>query len=403
MAADQPKLRRVIGLKGLTLYGVGVTLGAGIYALIGEVAGAAGGLAPFGFLLAGVLAAFTGLSYAELGSRYPESAGEAAYVARGFNRNWATALAGWGVAISGTVSSAAILNSFVDYLHRLVPSVPGWAAILSVLLLVTLAAIWGVKESVWAAAAITLVEAAGLVLIIAVALPDAIAAPAPPMPEAPISGLFAASLLAFFAFIGFEDMANMAEETVEPQKTLPRAILITLCVSALIYLAVAWVSIRVVPPEVLAAEEGALAAVFEQATGLSGMGIAYIALFALVSGALVQILMASRVLYGLSRRNLAPSAFRLVDAQSRTPRIATVAVALAIAVLALAAPMGELAKATSGVTLMVFALVNAALLAIRMRLGDPPGGCFKAPLWAPVLGVTASLAVAAGWVLTSFF
>lgn len=394
------QLNRVIGLPGLCLYGIGVTLGAGIYALVGEIAGLAGLYAPWAFILAGTLAAFTGLSYAELGSRYPESAGEAAYLAHGFKRRWLTAAAGYGVALSGSISSAVVLHGFAGYLGELAP-VPGWIAILGALVVLVLVASWGVRESIWIAGIITLVEAGGLIAIVAVAAPGAIAAPPPDFGPVPWSGLFAASVMAFFAFIGFEDIANMAEEVKRPRRTLPLAILVTLSVSSVIYLAVAWVAVRALPPETLASEGGPLAAVFEQATGLSGDGIAVIALLAMVNGALVQIVMVARVLYGLSKRGLAPAALSTVHPRRRTPVLATFVAGSAIAIFAMSGALGPLAIAASTVTLLVFSLVNAALLALRLRREPGAPESFSVPIWVPAVGLTASLAVAVGTMLTS--
>lgn len=394
------KLNRVIGLFGLTLYGVGVTLGAGIYALVGEMAGVAGVYAPLAFLLAGVLAGLTGISYADLGSRYPESAGEAAYVANAFHSRWVSAIAGYGVALSGSISAAVVLHGFAGYVGELVDVAP-WLAMTGALAILVVIAAWGVRESIWMAGAITLIEGAGLLLIIAVAAPDAVSAPPPSAPDSiPWSGVFAASVMAFFAFIGFEDIVNMAEETKAPKRTLPLAILITLSVSAVLYVAVSWVSVRAVDPAVLSEHGGPLAAVFEQATGLPGAPIALIAVLAMVNGALVQVIMASRVLYGLARRGLAWKAFATVHPRRQTPVFATAAAGLLIWFLAISGALGSLATAASTVTLLVFALVNAALLAVRRRRAPEPA--FKAPLWVPVLGVIANLAVVAGVIAGAF-
>jgi len=396
-------LNRVIGPTGLILYGVGVTLGAGIYALVGEMAGVAGFWAPIAFLLAGALAALTGLSYAELGSRYPESAGEAAYIDHAFSRRSISALAGYGVMLSGMTSAAVVLHGFAGYVGE-ISSIPPWFAIVGALVVLTLVAIWGVRESIWLAGAITLIEAIGLIIIVVVASPDALASPVPFIPSGPIpwTGLFAASVMAFFAFIGFEDIANMAEEVKRPRHTLPLAILVTLAVSSIFYVAVAWVAVRAMPPELLAEEGGPLAAVFEHATGRSGASIAWIAMLAMVNGALVQIIMASRVLYGLAKRGMAPIRFSDIHKSRKTPVQATLVVGLIIGALALFGALGKLAIAASTVTLLVFTLVNAALLALRFRgeVGHPDG--FKAPIWAPVLGVIASLAVAIGAIGAAF-
>jgi APA family basic amino acid/polyamine antiporter len=391
------KLKRVIGPVELILYGVGVTLGAGIYALVGEIAGVAGGYAPLAFVLAGALAALTGLSYAELASRYPESAGEAAYVGRAFNRRLLTGIAGYGVVLSGATSAAVVLHGFAGYVSA-ISSIPPWISIIGALVCLTLIAVWGVKESIWVAGIITVIEAVGLLVIIAVAAPDAFASPAPIIPVGPVpwAGLFAASMMAFFAFIGFEDIANMAEEVKRPHRTLPLAILVTLGVSTVFYIAVAWVAVRAMPPELLAQEGGPLAALYERVTGRSGAGIAYVALLAMVNGALVQMIMAARVLYGLSKRGLAPASFACIHRHRQTPLVATGVASVVIATLALSGVLSQLAVLASTVTLLVFGLVNAALLALRWR-GEPARqDGFSAPIWAPALGFFASLAFALG-------
>lgn len=397
------KLKRVIGPIELVLYGLGVTLGAGIYALVGEMAGVAGVYTPLAFLFAGALAGLTALSYAELGSRYPESAGEAAYVSRAFDRRALTATAGYGVILSGTTSAAVVLHGFAGYVSELA-NIPSWISMVGAFAVLSLIAIWGIKESIWVAGAITIVEALGLLVIIFVAAPGAIAAPAPIIPDIaiPWTGLFAASVMAFFAFIGFEDIANMAEEVKRPRHTLPLAILVTLTVSALFYCAIAWVAVRTISPDMLAQADGPLAALFEQATGRSGAAIAYVALLAMVNGALVQIIMAARLLYGLSKRGLAPRAFGTIHPKRNTPFIATGVAALLVAALALSGVLGQLAILASTVTLLVFALVNAALLALRMRSEPSRDDAFRAPIWAPALGLVASIAVAIGAIVTAF-
>ncbi|WP_421786212.1 APC family permease [Hyphobacterium sp.] len=397
------RLKRAVGLTGLTLYGLGVTLGAGIYALIGEMSGAAGLYAPLAFLFAGGLAAFTGLSYAELASRYPEAAGEAAYVDHAFSRRAITALAGYGVVLSGSISAAVVLHGFAGYFSAL-SALPSWIAVFAVIAGLVAIVAWGVELSIWVAGAITVTEAAGLLMIIAVATPDAVTMP-PPAPDAvgiPWAGIFAATVMAFFAFIGFEDIVNMAEETRAARRTVPLAILLTLSISAVLYAAVSFVAVRAVDPAQLAEESGPLAAVFESATGLSGTPIALIAVLAMLNGALVQLMMASRVFYGLARRGLAPAPLARVHRVRRTPVRATLLAGTLVAALTLAGGLGPLAIAASTVTLLVFSLVNAALIAVRWR--DPECGKagFQAPVWAPYLGVATSLAAVAGVAVQTF-
>ena len=407
-------LHRVIGPVGLTLYGVGVTLGAGIYALIGEMAGVAGMHVPLAFLFAGFLAGLTGLSYAELGSRYPESAGEAVYVQQGFRLKHLTSMAGYGVALSGCISAAVVLHGFAGYLHDYV-DLPDIAVMAMVLVALTGVALWGVRESVWLAALITLAEGFGLVLILGVAAPDALAYEAPPFAARndglaawPWAGLLAASVMAFFAFIGFEDIVNLAEEVKDPQRSLPIAILATLGISAVFYMAVSWVAVRVVSPQELAESSGPLVTVFQAATGRPGHILAAIALVAMINGALVQVLMASRVLYGLGKRGPGPAWLAFVSPSRKTPLWSTLIVAGLVFVLSLSGVLGGLAIAASAVTLIVFALVNAALLAVRRRearLDEAPFTAphFRAPLWAPVVALLVSVFVVVVVAVTTVF
>jgi amino acid transporter len=397
------RLKRAVGLTGLTLYGLGVTLGAGIYALIGEMSGAAGLYAPLAFLFAGGLAAFTGLSYAELASRYPEAAGEAAYVDHAFSRRAITALAGYGVVLSGSISAAVVLHGFAGYFSAL-SALPSWIAVFVVIAGLVAIVAWGVELSIWVAGAVTVIEAAGLLMIIAVATPDAVTMP-PPSSDAigiPWAGIFAATVMAFFAFIGFEDIVNMAEETRAARRTVPFAILLTLSISAVLYAAVSFVAVRAVDPVQLAEESGPLAAVFESATGLSGTPIALIAVLAMLNGALVQLMMASRVFYGLARRGLAPAPLAKVHRVRRTPVLATLLAGTLVAALTLAGGLGPLAIAASTVTLLVFSLVNAALIAVRWRDPERSKAGFQAPVWAPYLGVATSLAAVAGVAVQTF-
>ncbi|MGD2133436.1 MAG: APC family permease [Maricaulaceae bacterium] len=383
-------LKRAVGLASLTLYGVGVTIGAGIYVLIGETAAQAGSLAALSFLIAAVVAGFTALSYCELGARLPESAGEAAFVRAGLGSDRLAVGIGFAVMTTGVLSAATVLQGFAGYASSLVPA-PGPVLILGALAVLLALTLWGVREAVWAAAAVTFVEAAGLIWVIAIGAPTAITAPVAFEP-AGVAGVFAAASIAFFAFIGFEDIVNMAEETHAPERTLPRAILLTLAISTALYAGVVWVAAGVVPPGELAASADPIAEVFRRLDAPGVRVIALVASLAVANGALVQILMASRILYGLSRRGLVFGAFSRVHAKRRTPHVATLTIALVIAVLALVFPLAGLARATSFVTLIVFATVNLALL--QLRRAGPPATGFRAPAWAPPLGLAASLGLA---------
>ena len=210
------------------------------------------------------------------------------------------------------------------------------------------------------------------------------AAVLPPDAAAWIAVLSGATL-AFYAFIGFEDIVNVAEETREAERTVPRAIVLTLVFTTLIYVSVALVAASVVGEEALAESGAPLVLVFETATGLSGGTLAVIASISVLNGALIQTIMAARVLYGMARRRMIPAMFGKIAARTRTPLIATAVVAGAILVLALALPVEPLARLTSFVALAIFVLVNLSLVALRRRDRVP-----VRYLALPALGALAS-------------
>lgn len=381
-------LRRSLSLPLIILYGLGTTIGAGIYALMGEVAGAAGAHAPLSFLIAGLIAGLSGLTFAELVARFPKSAGEAVYVREGLGLRGAPLVVGLMVVLAGGVSSATIANGFVGYLGEVVQMPHGLAVLAFVGLLVAIA-VWGIGESVRLSAAITIVEVAGL-LIVAWAARDAIPSGSAWLVEMPISwgGVLGGALLAFYAFLGFEDMVNVAEEVKDAPRTLPRAILWTLGITILLYVLMATVSVGAVPPAELALSAAPLVEVWERSTGERGTLIAWISVVAMINGALIQIIMASRVLYGLSAQGWLPRQLGRVSARTQTPVLSTVLVGLAVAMLALAFPLGPLARATSTITLVIFALVNASLWKLKGR--STPGGL---PRVVPLLGMLSAIAL----------
>lgn len=391
------ELKRAISLPLLTLYGLGTILGAGIYVLVGKVAGLAGMYAPISFALAAVLAVLTGLSYTELAARYPKAAGQALYVERGLGVRALALAVGWLVVAIAIVSGGAIVNGFVGYLGVFVSVERGWVLTALVLALGALAA-WGIRESVAAAGVITLIEVAGLLLIIAVAAPALAALPlrlaelAPAGDARDWQSVLLGAFLAFYAFIGFEDIVTVAEEVTDPTRTVPRAILIAIALSTALYLGVALVAVLAVSPRELAASEAPLALVYERATGRTPALISAISLFAVVNGALVQIILASRMLYGMSREGWHYVGFGRVHPRTRTPLLATLVVTAALLALALWFPLVTLATATSFMVLVLFAVMNWSLLRIKRR--DPhPAGVRTVPMWVPAVGLATTVAV----------
>lgn len=388
-------LKRTLTLPLLTFFGLGTILGAGIYVLVGEVAGLAGMHAPLAFVVAAVVASFTAFSYAELAARHPTSAAEAVYVQEGFGRPWLSMLAGALVLFAALASAAALANGFAAYL-RLFVDVPAWTAVLAVLLALGALAAWGIHESARAAAVATLIEIGGLLLVVAVsgesllALPQRLPELAPPLRGAAWPGIFLAAFVAFFAFIGFEDMANLAEEVIEPERTMPRAILLALAIATALYLLVAVTAVLALSRAELAGNDAPLALMYAKATGREPFFIGLIALFAVLNGALVLLIRAARVLHGLSARGWLPAGLGRVHPARRTPMLATAVVTAATLVLALALPLASLARATSAAILVVFCLINLALLRIRRRVPAPPG-VRGYPAVVPLAGCVLSL------------
>ena len=392
----QPSLRRSLSLPLTTFYGLGNILGAGIYVLIGKVVAEAGLFAPVSFLLASLLACLTAFTYAELSARFPLSAGEAVYVQEGIGIRQVSALVGLLIILAGIVSAATILRGFTGYLQVFV-GVPDAVAIPVLVVMLGGLAAWGISESVRVAALITLIEVAGLLLIIWIAAPD-LAAARPALSDfAPLSGttawygIFIGGFLAFYAFIGFEDMVNVAEEVRQPSSNLPRAILMALAVSTLLYFLVALAAVASVPAGELADVDAPLAYMYQHITGRDPVVITVIGMFAVINGALIQIIMASRVCYGMGRKHWLPAVFARVNRLTRTPVVATGVVSVLVLVMALWLPIETLAKATSYFLLIVFALVNLALWRLKRDVAHPPG-IIRIPLWVPVTGFFASAA-----------
>lgn len=386
-------LKRVLSLGHATLYGLGVTIGAGIYVLIGAATARAGMYAPVAFVLAAIVMAFSAASFAELAGRLPLAAGEAAYIRQGFQSNRMAVAGGLLVVAIAIVSAATISVGSAGYLREFV-ALPDRILVAAVVLTMGAVAAWGVKESVSFAAAMTLIEIGGLVLLILAAAfsgPDLITRLPEAVPRLDDSGAFAAimgtALLAVFAFLGFESLANVAEEVRNPQRTLPLAIFLTLAISTTLYVLVVWVVLVTVAPAELAQSRAPLALVFERLTGASPYTMSFIAIIATLNGIIVQIIMSSRVLYGLGQHGDLPAVFGTVHRAARTPLFATAVTTGLVLLLALLLPLQHLADLTSRITLVVFALVNLSLIRIKAQKSPPPFGAYIAPNWVPWVGL----------------
>ncbi len=392
-------LKRGLNLPLLLFYGVGNILGAGIYVLVGEVAQIAGYLAPLAFLVAALIAGVTGITYIELSTRYPVSAGEAVYVEQGFGRRWISVITGLMVSVSGVISSAVLTRGFAGYLELFV-SIPEPLVIVVLLGVLCLVAIIGITESVSLAAIFTVLEIGGLLLILWVSrgsfstIPEHAHELVPKMQIEPWSAIMAGAFLSFFAFIGFEDMVNVAEEVKNPSYTIPRAIILALVICSLLYGGIALVAVLTVNPADLNSTSAPLAYVYQQATGKDPVFIGLLGLFAIVNGILIQLIMVSRVLYGMASKQWLPGGLATINKRFHTPVNATVITTLVIMVLAMTIPLVSLASATSLVVLLIFALVNAALISVKLKA--PPGpDAVQVPMGVPILGLVTTIALVA--------
>lgn len=388
-----PRLRRTLGLPLVTLYGLGNILGAGIYVLVGKVAGFAGSSTTLAFIIAMVTAAVTALSYMELAGRYPVSASVSVYLHQAFGKRWLSTTIGLAMVGGGVASAATLAQGFAGYLKSFI-SVPTTVSSVSLLAVLGAIAIKGIGESAKMAAVLTGLEVLGLVLVIwfgrtafthidvggLVALDPAVG----------IGGLFAGAFLAFYAFIGFEDMVNVSEEVKNPSRTMPLAILLALLVSTALYLLVVVVSTTLVSPSDLAESEAPLTLVIERSGASQGVLLSTIGMIAAMNGVIVQIIMGSRILYGLATEGWIHSRFARVHRAYQTPVTATLVVLAAMIAGTVLLPLVSLAQLTSLLVLIIFTLVNAALIAIKRRHRDH-GGYIKVPTAIPYVGVALCL------------
>lgn len=392
--AGKTSLRRALSLPLMVLYGLGTTIGAGIYVLIGSVAGDAGMFMPISFLLASLMAGFTAFSFAELTARYPRSAGEALFAYHGFGKRWLAVTVGLLMTGAVIVSGGAIVRGFTGYLQTVV-SAPEWLIIVTLILALGLIAAWGIMQSVVVAALLTLVEIAGLLLVIGAGaevlgdLPARAAELLPPFEASAWSGILSGSILAFYAFIGFESMVNVAEEVKNVRRNLPRAIILTLGITTVLYVALSLIAVLLVAPPTLAAQGAPLAFLFELAIGQETPVLRLIGTLSALNGAFIEIIVAARILYGLSAEKWLPRHIGHVHPHTRTPMVSTALVVLVMLLFALFVPIEALAETTALITLAVFAVANLALLAIKRR-DPPPHEGVVIPRWVPVAGFLVS-------------
>lgn len=379
------------------MYAIGDILGAGIYALVGKVAGLAGPDAWLSFLLSACLAALTGLTYAEFSSRYPLAGGASVYCRRVLGEQ-AGFLVGTLVLASGITSAATVSRAFVGYLEVFV-AVPDLAASLGLLAVMSLINHAGIRESSRVNLVLTGIELTGLLLVIAAGIYALPGLPATQVsarlsPAWDFSAILAGATVAFYSYIGFEDTANLAEEVRKPEHTLPWGIILAIVLTCLLYTLVSLTALLVLPLEQLSASQAPLLDVLSAAqVAVPASLFAAVALFAVANTGLLNLVMASRLLYGMAREGLLPRGLARVGAMRRTPFLA---VWLAFSLAAVLAAWGEvrlLAQTTSLLLLWVFAALHLGLLVIHRR--EPVSSeTFRTPDWVPLLGAPACLYLA---------
>ena len=405
MSDQQGELKRNVGPLQLMLYGIGSMLGAGIYGLVGKAAGIMGSAVWMAFGVAMVAALLTGISYASIASRYPKAGGAAYAAHRAYRRPWLSYLIGLTVVSSGLSSiatqSKVVAANFNDLIGTQLP-----ISLLAIGFLLIVAGIVyrGITESLIANAVCTVIEAAGLILVIAVGAPYWGSASLLDTPvtqngaaEAITAGLLLqGAVLTFFSFIGFEDMLNVAEEVKQPSRNMPIAVIGAMIVVSLIYMAVSVTAVSVVPWQELRDAPGPLKLVIARAAPwFPAIGFTFITIFAVANTALINYVMGSRLLYGMARQGLLPGILGRVHGKRQTPHVAIGILLVIVVVLQFLGDISQLASATVLLLLFVFILVNGALIVLKRREGDIPG-CFNAPILVPALGamICAAMLVA---------
>lgn len=391
------KLEKKFNLPLLTFYGVGNILGAGIYVLIGKVAEASGQATLLAFLVACAIAALSAFSYMELSARFPVSAGAAVYVHHAYKKRPLTLLVGFLMVASALVSSSALAYGFAGYFQ---PLLPVNQTLLATLVVIAMSAVatWGIGATAKLASLFTLVELFGLGAIVwfgrDLITTTASEATLFSLSGVGVSGVLLGAFLAFYAFIGFEDMVNVSEEVKDSKKTMPRAILLSLVISTVLYVLVILISTRAVGVEALAASESPLALVFGSVSTLSPLLLVFVGLAATINGILVQITMASRMLYGMANKGWINKKLAKIHVKTKTPIIAIWLVTAAMLTSIVLFELVQLAKITSFLVLSVFVLVNTSLIIVKRR-HPKQRPSHTVPSWVPVLGAVTSMVLIA--------
>lgn len=392
-------LSRSLTLVQLCFYGVGTIVGAGIYTIIGEAAAEAGRAAWAGLLLAGAVAFVTALSYAELISAFPKAGAEYQFLKAAFP-HWPVLafLAGLLIALNCAATSATVSLAFAGYLDVFLPELPPALTAVALLALCTALNILGIRQSTWASIALICVEVGGLLLLVGLGFVDLEVWRRIELPRAEdAAAIFATAALLFFIYIGFEDVANLAEEAREPRRDVPRALLVSVLLVSLIYLLVLWVVLAAGDPKPLGGSRSPLTDVGASIRPWLGPTLAVTALFATASTALVSLVSISRLLFGMAREGDMPEALARTVSRRRTPWVAALVLFGAACALLPLGQVKTLASLSAFGVLCVFVGVQVALLRLRFTQRDlhRPFRVRGAIARVPVLPVVGALGAAA--------
>jgi amino acid transporter len=388
-------LPRVLGLASLTFYGVGLILGAGIYSILGQAAGIAGEELWLSFLIGSLAALLTGLSYAELATMFPQAGAEYVYAREAWPRlHWLPGTLGWVLTIAGIATTATVALAFAGYASQFVAA-PTWAIATALIVASGALNIIGITEASWTNVVFTLIEAAGLVALIVVGVrePDFFQV----FSAAPHAGVLGGAGLIFFAYLGFEEIANLAEEAKNPSRDLPLAILIAVAVTTTLYVLVAAVSVTLLDPAKLAASSSPLADAMREGAPQFAGALGGVALFATANTAIITITAVSRLLFGMARGGDAPAMLSGTLAQRQTPAAAIMLGSIGTLVFLPLGSIGLVGSVASLLALVAFAVVNGALVWLRVSRPEMARP-FRVPLAVkrvPVLAVLGLLVVLA--------
>jgi len=383
-------LKREIGLFEATAFGVGIILGAGIYALIGPAAGSAGNALWISFIVGAIVSSFTGLSYIELSTMFPKSAAEYVYAKKASGKELWAFLIGWLIIFSGAIAASAVAIGFAGYFRSFITA-PIIVIALLLILGLSLTNFIGIIESSRMNIVFTLIEVSGLILIIILGF-SRIQQITINYIEAPLGtqGILAASALVFFAYLGFEDIVNIAEEMKNPKKNIPKALILSILITTIFYVLLAISVVNLVEWNMLSVSESPLAYAASMVLGKKAFfGLSIIALFATANTVLILLIVGSRMVYGMSRDGSLPKFLSVVHQQRGTPWVAVLVMMLASMFFLFLGDLRLVAGVTNFATFAVFSSVNLSLIWLRYKQPELERP-FKVPLnigWFPIIPV----------------